>query len=310
MYKAAKLEGASESRCPLVPDNDKSPLFCCVGCGVRPEVRFTCTGCHSVQYCGKMCQKLDWKEHQVLCNAIKGLSKERDDRVDNLCSFVSHVTPKVRRKIVELVGERCVIECCINGVEVEGLWDTGAQVSLVCHQWLSQLRNPPEVKPLDDLVGNAGISLSGAGGRKIPYLGYVMLPVLLKGQIEEIKVPFLVTASNLANPIIGYNVIKAVAEEKENDVLEFFQGLSELVVNEVVALLADPGSDFLSHTKMVKSGQVIKKNSCSVVTVKVETINVEKRTPVHFEPSIDAQLMFDESLVFGEQLVGLKKGVN
>ena len=116
-----KLGGAGESGCPPVPNNEKSPLFCCAGCGVGPDVGFTCTGCRSVQYCGKKCQKVDWKEHQVLCNAISKLSKERDENIDELCSFISHVTPKVRRQIVELVGERCLIECMIQGLEVEGL---------------------------------------------------------------------------------------------------------------------------------------------------------------------------------------------
>ena len=106
----------------------------------------------------------------MLCNAISELSKERDRNIDDQCSFVSHVTPKVRRQIVELVGERCLIECMIRGLEVEGLWDTGAQVSLVCQQWLSQLDSPPVIKPLDDLVGGGDISLSGAAGKKIPYV--------------------------------------------------------------------------------------------------------------------------------------------
>ena len=304
-----KLEGADELRCSSVPNNEKLPLFCCASCGGCPEVSFTCTGCRSVQYCDKKCQKANWKEHQVLCNAISQLSKERDQNVDDLCSFISHVTPKVRRQIVDLVGERCLIECMIKGLAVEGLWDTGAQVSLVCQQWLSQLDSPPDIKPLNDLVGGADISLSGAGGKKIPYLGYVWLPVLLKGRTEEIDVPFLVTASDLTNPIIGYNVIKAVAGDEVKD-HEFFKDLSEVAVCEVMELLADGESDHLSHAKMVKSGHVVKKKSSSVITLKIDAVNVEKRTPVIFEPSIDAQLMFDEDLVFGEQLVVLKKGVN
>ena len=169
--------------------------------------------------------------------------------------------------------------------------------------------SPPDIKPLSDLVGRSDISLSGAGGKKIPYLGYVWLPVLLKGRVDEIDVPFLVTASELSNPIIGYNVIKAVAKKEEKD-YEFFKGVPEVAVCEVMELLADPESDHLSHVKMVKSGKVVKKNSSSVVTLKIDTVNVEKRTPVIFEPSIDAQLMFDEDLVFGEQVIVLKKGVN
>ena len=105
--------------------------------------------------------------------------------IDDMCSFMSHATPKVRRQIAEVVGERCIIECMINGVKAESLWDTGAQVSLVCKQWLSHLDSDQDIKPLDDLLGSFGISLSGVSGKKIPYLGYVWLPVLLKGRKEE-----------------------------------------------------------------------------------------------------------------------------
>ena len=183
----AKIEGVSESRCPLAPTDEKSPLFCSA-CGVS-EVQFVCTGCRCVQYCGKECQKSDWNTHRVLCNTISDLARERDEKIDEMCSFISHVTPKVRRKLVELVGERCLINCMLQNQEVEGLWDTGAQVSLVCQQWLSSLNDPPEIKSLESLVGPKGVvQLSGAGGKNIPYLGYVTLPVLLKGQNEALDV--------------------------------------------------------------------------------------------------------------------------
>ena len=179
---------------------------------------------------------------------------------------------------------------------------------------LAKLGNDVEVKPLSDLVGNGnGISLSGADGTKIPYLGYVWLPVQLKGQSEEIEVPFLVTVTSLSSPIIGYNVIKAVAgnmEKEEESTVKFFKGVSDVAVSEVMALLADPEADHLADVKMVKTGNVIKKNSSATVSVKINNVNVEKRTPVMFESSVETLMLFDEDLVIGEQLVVLKKGVN
>ena len=198
-------------------------------------MQFLCTVCKSTYYCNKQCQKLDWPKHKVLCNAISSLAKERDISIDEKCSFVSHVTPKVRQKLVQLVGERCVIQCKIGGSEVEALWDTGAQVSLVSLCWLSQIENAPEINSLESLLG-ADIKLSGASGKNIPYLGYVYLPILFKGRDEVLDVPFLVTASDLSSPIIGYNVIKAVAEEQGKD-HAFFKGLSEVAVCEVMSLL-------------------------------------------------------------------------
>ena len=294
-------------RCPLVPNVDKPPLFCSACC--VSKVQFVCTACRSVHYCGKQCQKSDWKKHKMLCNTISGMAKERDEKIEEKCSFVSHVTPKVKQKLIQLVGERCMIECEIAGYIDDALWDTGAQVSLICEKWLAKLGIDIEIKSLESLIGTEAIKLSGAGGRNIPYLGYVTLPVLLKGRTEPLDVPFLVTEADLSSPIIGYNVIKAVADNEEKN-HEFFKGLSHVAVCEVMKLLADPDSDHLSYAKMVKTGHVVRKKSSSVVTLKINTVHVEKRTPVIFEPSLECQLLFDDRLVFGEQLIMLKKGVN
>ena len=276
-----------------------------------------CTGCRSVHYCDKKCQKLNWKEHQTVCKTISKLTKERDELIDLKCSFISHITPKVHHKLVKLVGERCIIDCEIDGVVGEALWDTGAQVSLLSKLWLEREKGDSVViQSLESLVGaeSQNISLSGAGGSKIPYVGYVTLPVLLKGRSEALDVPFLVSASELSSPIIGYNVIKAVAEMDEGAVVtsenSFFRGLSNGAVSEVMTLLADPESEHLSHAKTVKSSQVVKKKSSRVVTLKIDSVTVDQRTPVFFEPSLESMMLFDDNLVLGEQLVMLKKGVN
>ena len=237
--------------------------------------------------------------------------------IDVKCSFISHIVPKVHHKLVKLVGERCIIDCEIGGVVGDALWDTGAQVSLLSKLWLEKEKGDSVViQSLESLVGaeSQNISLSGAGGSKIPYVGYVMLPVLLKGRSEALDVPFLVTAGELSNPIIGYNVIKAVAQMDENELAPsencFFRGLSNGAVSEVMALLADPESEHLSHAKTMKTSQVVRKKSSSVVTLKIDSVTLDQRTPVFFEPSLESMMLFDDNLVLGEQLVMLKKGVN
>ena len=237
--------------------------------------------------------------------------------VDLKCSFISHITPKAHHKLVQLVGEKCIIDCEIGGFVDEALWDTGAQVSLLSKLWLEKNKcDSVVIQSLESLVGadSKSISLSGAGGSKIPYIGYVTLPVLLKGRSEAIDVPFLVTAGKLSNPIIGYNVIKAVAQLDEDNVVSgengFFRGLSDGVVGEVMALLVDPESEHLSHAKTVKTRQLVKKKSSRVISLKIDSVHVNQRTPVFFEPSLESLMLFDDNLVLGEQLVMLKKGMN
>ena len=87
-------------RCPLVPDEEKPPLFCSACCASK--VQFVCTGCRSAHYCCEQCQKSDWKKHRMLCNTISGMAKERDKKIDENCSLVSHVTPKVKQELIRL----------------------------------------------------------------------------------------------------------------------------------------------------------------------------------------------------------------
>ena len=60
----------------------------------------------------------------------------------------------------------------------------------------------------------------------------------------------------------------------------------------------------------MKTSQVVRKKSSSVVTLKIDSVTVDQRTPVFFEPSLESVMLFDDNLVLGEQLVMLRKGVN
>ena len=57
-------------------DRNVDPKFAalaCVGCGAKTgedggELK-RCTGCKKTMYCGKKCQKKDWKEHKLICKS-------------------------------------------------------------------------------------------------------------------------------------------------------------------------------------------------------------------------------------------------
>ena len=40
----------------------------CNNCNRRGEVMKTCSGCRTAYYCGRRCQREDWKRHKPLCN--------------------------------------------------------------------------------------------------------------------------------------------------------------------------------------------------------------------------------------------------
>ena len=52
-------------------------------------------------------------EHKTLRCAIQDLSKAEEDSHPSI--FLSHLTPKQQAKIVNLVGQRCTVNCQLNG---------------------------------------------------------------------------------------------------------------------------------------------------------------------------------------------------
>ena len=105
------------------------------------------------------------------------------------------------------------LDCCLNGPEVEVLWDTGAQFSIMPKQILKPF---PEctVKEIKSLLDEGlNIQLLAANATRIRYIGWVDLEFkLLDDSQKEVEVPFPFTERHLSTPIIGYNVIEQVVQ--------------------------------------------------------------------------------------------------
>ena len=112
----------------------KTPISC-LTCGKNVpacEV-ISCEKCACGKYCTSQCMK-EHNNHTQYCAMICSLERiENDKRMKNEI-FVkdSEKLPyKMKLKLVRLVGERPLIKMYLNGEEVQGLWDTGAMISLV-----------------------------------------------------------------------------------------------------------------------------------------------------------------------------------
>ena len=236
------------------------------------------------------------------------------NKVKDACSFDSHLTPKEKERVAQLVGKRCNIKGRIDGKETTVLWDTGSQVALIGRDWLKKEFEGKDVKirPLEELLGRS-ITVEAAGGMKIPYDGYAQLKFECGSQ--EIMVPFLVTKEIIQTPIIGFNVISMLMQcEKGNNKAE--KTMREMMGSEVdestiVALmkvLNTSQAEELSAVKVRKNGTLVKAGDTQVVSCKIEPINVDKHTAVLFEPQCDELL--PEGIEVAPMILKLKKGCN
>ena len=112
----------------------------CVNCTKFEQgaVKFkVCSRCHAVRYCSKKCQEEHYETHKGICSAIDQLHHKFTPDPKN-SQFASHMTPKEQSSLISLVGRRCLVSGFIDEIPVEGLWDTGSQVSIVSKHWVDK----------------------------------------------------------------------------------------------------------------------------------------------------------------------------
>ena len=185
---------------------------------MEPESTFKYSSCQTVYYCSKKCQVKHWSCHKALCAAITSLALNVDNTNTVKTAFVSHITPQKHSKMIKLVGEKCLVECLLNGNKTFVLWDTGSQISLLSQQYLTGNFPQLEVKHLEELLGEEiELDLCAANNSSFPYSGYVELEFnVCSKDSSGLSVPFLVTESRLFRPLLGYNVIKELVRKESN----------------------------------------------------------------------------------------------
>ena len=261
-----------------------------------------CAGCHVAKYCSRECQLNGWNDHKILCKSIRTLEDQQEKQCDERCKF-STMSPNKEKKIAQLIGKKCTVNVEIGGMATKALWDTGAQISLVSTKWLQN--NVPDYisEDIHKLLGTE-MSIEAAGGGKIPYSGYTVLPVKLADR-TPINVPFLIAKQTLREPIIGYNVISTISQEKLLP-CEAFPDMDPQDVVTLSTLVLNEENDHLATVKSNKFACVIRAGATISIPCKIKTLHLQRTIPVLFQPSMDNSL--DELLSFKETIVTLKQG--
>eukprot|EP00794_Sanderia_malayensis_P002035 gene2035-2314_t len=248
---------------------------------------FKCGSCELVIYCGKTCQKRHWSSHKLVCKAITTYEKENNVSDKVKTNFVSHVNPKEYLKITQLVGEKFLADCVLNGNKTQVLWDTGSQISILSQDFL--LEQFPSIEVKD-------------------------------------HVPFLVTNDKLPRTTVGYNVIAKVVRangssllnchesniDKQNIASNFVESVqlsfSKNDLETVHALIQcmSVDHDYLSEVKSPKQPITVQRNHCARVSCRENVETIEAKTPVLFEP--DEACSWRPGLEVSETLLTVPKG--
>ena len=291
-----KIEGSTEIVGQSVDPSENTSVksHWCNHCSEERYVNSLkrCGGCKAVYYCSNECQREHWHKHKVLCNAISFLAKKKND---SLCgTYVSHITPKNRAKIIRLVGSKCTVKCNLQGVPTVCLYDTGAQICLLSDVWLRENYPSLLIRPIKDLLDDHELVVKTATDEDIPFEGYVEIDFQLDGYESDnyLRVPFLVTTEKISEPIIGFNVIQEIACNPHQYGLDF-EDLVKILeqsmptakdVPAVIDLFNDRSIVDLCQVKTTTRGITIPPRKNLIIKCYANTGHVDCCKPVMIEP--------------------------
>lgn len=129
-----------------------------------------------------------------------------------------HSDPK--KRVAQLIGNRCTVSCNINGVPIEMLLDSGAQVTMVSKTWVDKASPHVKIQPLHSLLNSQSLEISAANGTEIPLEGWAEVDLQISSRHHgsiTISVPLLIS-QNCHCPLLGSNVIAEIIKEHGNTV--------------------------------------------------------------------------------------------
>ena len=253
---------------------------------------------------------MDSDNHEKFCENIVALEKlERNKRFSNFdISYDTPLKANQQMKLVKLIGHKPMINFTLNDKNFEGLWGTGSIISLVNVDWLKTEFHDIQIDSIEKLVGDKSpnLTLRTTNNTEMKIIGIVTFHFSIPNLQNIFTVPFIVTSNDIANPMIGFNIIEHLVKEGSSD---SFNPIWNIIPNmkenktELITNLMQENSKVSDVIGTVKSAENIKitPNSFSFVKCKHKSnvIGKKKTIPVIFQPTFDLglELTLTENLV-------------
>ena len=210
----------------------------------------------------------------------------------------NQVRPKVKDRLIQLVGEKPMLNCQINGSNVEALWDTGSMVAMGEEAWVKAIAPDSGIMTVEEFLEGDNLHLYAANNTQVDVVGVAELELTLGSR--EIVVPFLVTRQKLNSPIIGYNVIKHLVQLNIKELPELLRdSLPMLTVAQAEAVISVIRRDVEEEEEVtVGKRTTVPPNSRCRVKCRTAFETAENRENVVFNPyPADSELEMSESVV-------------
>ena len=160
-----KIKGGDPKREEKRPGDEggETPLTCII-CEKLCTEAVSCEKCSCGCYCSSEC-KDKHENHAIYCPIICDLEKHETEKrmAAEIFSIDAEKLPyKMKLNLIRLVGERPVVNIFLDNKGVNGLWDTGAMVSVINEQFLGESFPEVEVRSIEEFIGNREFNVTVA----------------------------------------------------------------------------------------------------------------------------------------------------
>ena len=286
------------------------PQKMCLGCGSVVSEVVCCKKCSSGCYCSEECVEKHRREHEVLCGAIRSLEEiEVGKLYRELKRMETTGSPTKDKKIIDLIGDKPVVDVGLQGIPSKCLWDTGSQVSIINNKLVEKNWPGRRLHSVQEFLGNKKLGVSTANNTEMPIEGVVLLEVEVEGS-ASFTVPFLVTKENLTQTIIGSNIMKHLILNNKNSLPSLMKLLPSLPLEHTNLLISAvetelQQSDMIGEVKLSEN-LVIPANHMVRARGKTRVELGAEERDVLFAPA--AQFLGEHELVIYEATERLKGG--